>query len=273
MEQNIKKNKIIIIGRTNVGKSTLFNNIINKEISIVTNKKNTTIRAVEAFGQSDIDFINLIDLPGPVLRSKDKFSINKLIYSFIDNSDLILFVLEENLLKNDDYFLMELLKKKNKKIFLIINKIDEFFNKKIILTFINKLKNFNIFQEIIPVSCKENINIDLLNSKIFVSLKNYKISIRNRNFILKDIIRYSLLSSLEKELPYIINFELFFKKNNNKNNIIFINLFVKKDAQKKIIIGLNGIKIKEIKKQIEKKITALYKKKYIIKIDIKKNDN
>lgn len=269
MEQNFKKNKIIIIGRTNVGKSTLFNNIINKDISVVTKKKNTTIRDVQVFSNFGKFLINLIDLPGPVIRRFDKNNINKIIYNFLNDSDLILFVLEKDILKSDDFFLLELIKKYKKNVFLLINKID-LMNRSDVLCFINKFKNFFIFKKIIPISNKKKINIDILTKNIGVLSNDSNFYIKDKVLFLKDFVRYSLLSNLEKELPYSINFECYFKKIDYKKKIIFIKLFIKKDIQKKILIGLNGVKIKKIIKMINEKLKILYNKRYFIKIFIQK---
>lgn len=255
MEQNIKIHKmktISIIGKTNTGKSTLFNLLLKKKESIISEKKNTTIRCIE----EKVKEVIIIDTPGIILNYKDKNKkINTLIYDAIKNSNLIIINIEEKNLESEDFFLLELIKKKEK--FLTLNKIDKLKSKKEILMTINNLSKYSTFIEIIPTSNKKKQNTDTINKVI----TNFKPKTNITNYIYKkdkikfkiiDIIRETLLEKFQKEIPYITKIELHnFSEN---NDVLDINIIIKKQSHKKIIIGKEGKNLLNIRQLIKKKI-------------------
>jgi len=271
------KNIVSIVGRTNVGKSTLFNILNNKKISIITQKKNTTIRCVEnTYNQQD-NAIKLIDTPGPIIKNTNlKYNINKLIYDTIKISNILIVVIDQTSLKSEDFFILELIKKYKKPKFLIINKIDKINNKNILLSFINKIKNITSFTNIIPISNKQKININELNTEIKKLIPKNKTLENNKHFkesednLIKDIVRETLLKSLNKELPYIIKVDIENQTNHKFTKTLNLKLIIKKNTHKKIIIGHNGCRIQHIIQNIKKELININKKmkNTIIKINI-----
>lgn len=251
----MKKGIISIIGRSNTGKSSLFNLLSKKKYSIVTEKRNTTIRCVEGYIH-DTNNIKIIDTPGPIINEvKSIYNINKLIYDSIKISDILIVVIDRLILTVDDFFILELIKYTKLYKILVINKIDKIKNKKLMLDFTNNIKNKLYFNDIIPTSTIKNININNIKnciSKFYEKHNiNSDISLNNSCYdLVKDFIRKALLNSFDKEIPYVLKFNIKTKNITKKISFLDIDIIVKKIAQKKIIIGKNGKKINNLKKKI-----------------------
>ncbi len=265
------KKIVTIIGRSNVGKSTLFNNLLKKNFSIVTPMRYTTNRCVESKDKNKIIYI---DTPGPILKKAPSFyyNINRLIYSAIFKSDILLIVVTRYL-NTDDFFILNLIKSVKKIKILIINKIDKLKNKKDLLPFTYNMSKYTRFTHIIPISNKNSDNInrvrtELINVKKF-SFNNNFIKINSSKLMVLDIVRKAILIVLKKEIPY--NMNIIIENNTDIRKIYLLNLIfvVKKYKQKKIIIGKAGANIKRIIKQLKLDISYLYSNIKKIKIKIK----
>ncbi|BFI91145.1 GTPase Era [Enterobacterales bacterium endosymbiont of Anomoneura mori] len=273
MKENINY-FVSIIGRTNVGKSTLLNKLINKKISITSKKKNTTINNILGIYKKNNYQIIYIDNPGYSLYNNFlNIKINNNLYDL----DIIIYIIEGTILKNDDKKIIKKLKSINSLIILVINKIDIIKNKIFLLPFINYLKKKINFFELIPISAKYNINLNIIKNTIFKILNNNNKNNNNsninnnfnyiNNYNIIEIIREKIIRYLGQELPYCTKIKI---ENitfiNNKYNF-FVLILVNKKSQKKIIIGKNGNKIKtigtisrlEIEKKIKKKINLFLK--------------
>lgn len=258
---------ISIIGKTNTGKSTFFNTLIKKKESIISKKKNTTIRCIEKKFKNLI----LIDTPGLTLNHKINIKIaNKLIYNSIKISDIVIINMEELNLESEDLFILDI--NKNKKKILTLNKIDKLNAKEKLLKLIQNLSNYSNFIEIIPLSNIKNINIEKIKNiitdiHIEKTLDKHLYKKDTQELKIKDLVRETLLDSLNEEIPYNIatNIEL------NKNiHVLNVDIIIKKYNYKKIIIGLEGHIIKKIKNTIKNKINTLHKLNLKqIKINIK----
>lgn len=259
------KNYIAIIGRTNTGKSTTFNNLLVKKKSIITSKKNTTIKSIQ---QKVNDNTLIVDTPGPV--TKNKKNINNAIYYDIKNATIILITLDNLNLSTEDFFLLELIKKSNKRKILLLNKIDKIKNHRTILTFIEKLnKKYINIKEIIPISNKTKLNIDKLKTILNISKKIHELNLKiNYKSFAKELMRELLLINFEKEIPYSTEINIQNTYMDANTEFIYINLCVNKINQKKIIIGKHGEKIKMILSKLKKEYLKTFKKIKNIKINI-----
>lgn len=264
---------ITIIGKTNTGKSTLFNNLIKKKKSIITPKKNTTTKCI--LGILEENQTILIDTPGPIFKHSNN-NINKSIYDSLIKSTLILIVIDTTNLTTEDFFILDLAKKYKKKKIILINKIDTLKQKDILLPFIKKITNkYTDIKQIIPISNTKNINIEIITSLIKNSIDftntyyEYKdIKKKDYTLITKEFIRETLLNNLDKEIPYSTTSEIL-NKNLNKNiTNLTIKLNITKNSHKKIIIGKNGEKIKKITNDLNRKAKKIYTNLNDIKIII-----
>lgn len=258
---------IAIIGKTNTGKSTLFNTLLNNKESTVTKKSNTTIRCIE----KKIKNLVLIDTPGIILNNKiNTKPINQLIYDSIEKSDIIIINMEEENLTSEDLFLLDINKKKKK--ILVINKIDKIIEKEKILLLTKNLSDYAIFQEIIPISNIKNINIQKLkeiikNYHIEKTLKKHIYKKDTLNLKIKDLIRETLLNNLSDEIPY--NLVININEIKTHSTTLDIEIKFNKYNYKKIILGQKSKNIINIINTIKKKINKLHKKINKIKINLK----
>ena len=266
MEKKILK--IVLLGNTNSGKSSLLNKIVGETVSVVNKKINTTEEAIKGIVNIKENQVIFIDTPGlNFLKFKDfkqkKFKVQ--LWQSIENSDMILYLIDSKVTKmsNIKETLDELIYL-NKKIVLVFNKID-LIKKNKLLPFIEKLNNAYSIDSFFNISAKYNFGIkNLLNYLISFSKKgkwvfnNNEITNKNHIFITNECTRNAILTYLHKELPYNVNVcnELYKNLNNGdikiKQKIIISNI-----RYKKIILGKNGEKIKKISKILNCK-THLY---------------
>ncbi|QJC33250.1 GTPase Era [Enterobacteriaceae endosymbiont of Donacia clavipes] len=261
--------KILILGRSNVGKSTLINTLIGKKISIISHKINTTNFNIVGIYNNNSYQIEYIDTPGNIFFNKINFNL------LINNKfNFILFVLDRNKWNHIEKKILEILNKINIPIILIINKVDKIKNKNILLPYINSIKKKIKFIFLFIISAKYKLYTDVINNFICKNLpkkkhrypKNY-ITNQTKEIIIKEIIRENIIKYIHKELPYLINIKINnILKEKIKKNEIKILFLVKNLNQKKIIIGKKAKKLKLIKYQSEQNIENFFKKKINLKI-------
>ena len=167
----MKSGFVSIVGRPNVGKSTLLNNIIERKIAITSDKSGTTRNIIEGvYNDSDSQII-FVDTPG-IHKPRHKLEnvLNKKAYAMTKDIDLVLFLVDiKDGYGRGDEFILEKLKQEKRDVILILTKIDKISNKEILLSEINKLKDLYDFKEIIPVSSTKNINI----KELIETIKKY----------------------------------------------------------------------------------------------------
>nr|BET44557.1 MAG: GTPase Era [Candidatus Aschnera chinzeii] len=245
---------ISIVGKSNVGKSTLLNKLIGHKVSIMSKKSNTTNHNVIGINTYENYQSIYIDTPGFQKNIFNNYVIANNIYINRKSIDLIICVVDILSYNLYDEEIFNNLKYLNNKVILVINKIDNIRNKKILLPYMQFINQKMKFLHIIPVSAKKSIGIDNLNKIVFSYLpsKNHLfpynyITDQSQDLLASEIIREKILCFLNKEIPYniTIKIEKFFI---SKNNIYYIHaiIYVINNNHKKIIIGKNGIKIKQI---------------------------
>ena len=276
---------ISIIGKPNVGKSTIINSILKKKISITSRKSQTTrnnILGIKTIGNKQMIFI---DTPGMHIKSKKTMNkiLNKSAQSIIEDSDLILFVIQRLSLDKEDKFIIEKLNEINIRTVCVINKIDQIDNKDKLLPMIEELSSQYPFEEILLVSAKTKDGISDLIETIQKYLpennhiydKNFQIENSEDKFMISELIREKIIRRLGDELPH----DTFVKIDdiNNKTNIIevYATIYVNRQSQKQIVIGSEGKILKNIGEQSRIDIEDYLKKKVFLKtwVKVKKNWN
>ncbi|MAR94787.1 MAG: GTPase Era [Gammaproteobacteria bacterium] len=276
---------ISIIGKPNVGKSTIINSILEKKISITSRKSQTTrnnILGIKTAGNKQMIFI---DTPGMHIKSKKTMNkiLNKSAQSTIEDSDLILFVIQRLSLDKEDKLIIEKLKEINQRTICVINKIDQIDHKDKLLPFIEKLSQQYSFEEILLVSAKTNDGMTDLIKTIQNYLpenkhmydKNFQIDNLEDRFMISELIREKIIRRLGDELPH----DTFVKIDNinNKSNIVevYATIYVNRQSQKQIVIGSGGKILKNIGEQSRIDIEDYLKKKVFLKtwVKVKKNWN
>ena len=291
MLKNFKSGFVAIIGRPNVGKSTLLNSLVKNKISIVSKIPQTTrhnIRGILNLKNAQIVFI---DTPG-IHSFKDKLSnyLNDVAKNSINDIDLILYLVDiSRPIGKEEIDIMNFLVNQEYKIVMALNKID--LTPKYINDYINKFKE--ILEEknkqdkllyYIPISAKTFKNIDVLIKVILENLKEQEpfydfntITDFPIKFRIADIIREKLFLSLKEELPHSLAVEVedildrgFLKEDSSKYPIyIKVNIYVNRLSQKKIVIGQNASLIKYVGETSRKEVESLLNRKIYLDIRVK----
>ncbi len=276
---------ISIIGKPNVGKSTIINSILKKKISITSRKSQTTrnnILGIKTIGNKQMIFI---DTPGMHIKSKKTMNkiLNKSAQSTIEDSDLILFVIQRLSLDKEDKFIIEKLNEINRRTICVINKIDQIDHKDKLLPLIEELSLQYPFEEILLVSAKTKDGMSDLIETIQKYLpennhiydKNFQIENSEDKFMISELIREKIIRRLGDELPHDIFVKI--DEINNKTNIVevYATIYVNRQSQKQIVIGSEGKILKNIGEQSRIDIEDYLKKKVFLKtwVKVKKNWN
>ncbi|MFH0933343.1 MAG: GTPase Era [Nitrospirota bacterium] len=245
---------VSIIGRPNVGKSTLLNSILGEKIAIVTPKPQTTRNRIIGIKNLPGAQIIFIDTPG-IHKPKHKLgeTMVKTTLKALREVDIILFMVEPHDPGRGDRFIIELLKRVQSPVFLLINKID-IVKKSDLLPLIDCLKEFYPFKEIIPISALTGDGIELLMKRIYDYLpygpKYYPdetITDQLERFMVSEIIREKITEMTEEEVPHSVAVEVAEWKEREDGLIsIMSNIYVEREGQKGIIIGKKGSMLKSI---------------------------
>ena len=255
-----KSGFVSIIGRTNVGKSTLINTIIGEKVAAVVNKSQTTRTAIKAIVNRENSQIIFIDTPG-IHKPKTKLGEIMLdtTYKVIKDVELVVFLIDatSTQINKGDNIILEKLHQDNKKVILVINKID-LVKKEHLLELINIYKNAYDFQEIIPISAKSKKDTEKLLEEIEKLLPEGPIYYDKDEFtdqterqLIEEIIREKSLQFLSEEIPhgiYVETEKMQLSKTKKKEKIYNINacIYCIRESHKGIIIGKNGDMLKKI---------------------------
>ncbi|MCI5967351.1 MAG: GTPase Era [Tenericutes bacterium] len=245
---------VSIVGRPNVGKSTLLNSILETKLAITSNKAGTTrniIQGVYEDGDSQIVFVDTPGIHKPINKLGN--ILNKKAYSTSENVDLILFLVDvEAGIGKGDMFILDRLKEEKLPIILVLNKVDRIAKDKL-LEIIMKYKDLYDFSEIFPISALKNDNVDALiktiknylpnEGKIFEDETFTNIS---TNFYISEIIREKVLRKTREEVPHSVTCIVEKKIEENDKVIIQATIIVDRDSIKKIIVGKNASMLKDI---------------------------
>ena len=273
----MSKPTVAIVGRPNVGKSTLLNTIIGKKIAITSNKPQTTRNNIQGiYNDHDTQMI-FIDTPG-IHKPDHKLGkfLNRQAYYGMNDADVILFLVDasEGLGKGDK-FVTEKLADANKPVILIINKIDRIPIPDILLV-IDKYKDLYNWSEIIPVSAMKKDNIDciikVLKKYLPDSMKYYEDDMYTNssiNFLMTEMVREKVLELTDQEVPHAVTCAIEQVDIEEEKAVIYINIIVDRDSLKKIIIGKQGSMLKEIGTKAREDIEKLLNKKVYLELYVK----
>ncbi len=273
----MKSGFVGIVGRPNVGKSTLINSILGKKVAITSNKPQTTRNIIQGIYNEDKVQIVFVDTPG-IHKPVNKLgkTLNKQAYYSINDTDIILFLVDayEGLGKGDIYIL-DKLKDINKPVILVINKIDKITHEEI-LKRIDSYKDLYDFDEIIPVSSitKSNIDdlIDTIKKYLPDNIKYYnEDSITNKSidFLMSEIVREKVFNYTDEEVPHSVTCVTDSVEVGKTSYNIRISIIVDRDSLKKIIIGKQGDMIKKIGIESRKDLESLLGRKVYLELFVK----
>jgi len=283
MEENFKSGFVSIIGRTNVGKSTLINLLVGEKVAAIANKVQTTRTQIRGIVNRENSQIIFIDTPG-IHKPKTKFNENmiELSWGAIQDSDVILFLIEADSedIGRGDKKILEKIKESNKKAILIINKID-LINKEQLAKLIDLYKNEYDFKAIIPISALKNKYKDIVLEEIENNL-NYGPAYYNieeytdqtLRQLAEETIREKALYLLKDEVPHGIfvkveKMKLKKSKNNEPMYQIEAIIYTLRESHKGIIIGKNGSMLKRIGTMARQDMEKNFGTKVVLKTWVK----
>ena len=275
----MKSGFIAVVGRANVGKSTLMEKILNEKISIISNKAQTTRDKIQIIYNDSESQIIFIDTPG-IQNPKNK--LQEKLFQFSEESikeaDIITFVVDNSLeIGKLDNQIIEMLETINLPKILLINKIDLLEDEEI-EQIKNNYENLAIFDKIIGISALNDSNVDSYIETIKEMLDEGPayydtdmITDKSERFIVSEIIREKALNNLSEEVPHGIAVRIDdFKKRENKNLIdINATIIVERNSHKEIVIGKAGSMVKKIGTEARKEIETFLSSKVNLKLWVK----
>lgn len=278
----MKVGYVALIGRPNVGKSTLLNKILGQKVAIISDKPQTTRTSIIGIKTTDKGQIIFVDNPGihRPLHRLNKRMMN-FVYSALETSDLLCLLIDATLkFGHGDQFVIDTLKKVSTPLFLLINKVDIIKKEKILLL-IDKYKDLLEFKEIIPISALKGTNVDVLEENIYNFLPEAEklygdddISDQSLQFLLSEIIREKLLSHVRQELPFVTAVLIDqIEERGKAKKYIRARIFVEKDTHRRIIIGKQGSLVKMIGTEARKEMEDILEAKVYLDLHVKVKEN
>jgi GTP-binding protein Era len=270
---------VSIIGRPNVGKSTLINHIIGQKIAIMSNKPQTTRNKIQGVHTTDQGQIVFIDTPG-IHKPKTKLGdfMVKQATSTLKEVDVVLFLVDVfEGYGAGDQFIIDQLEDIKTPVFLILNKIDQVEPNQL-LPIIEQYSKRYSFAEIIPISALQGNNVNTLLEQVFNRLSEGpqyypadQVTDHPERFVVAELIREKILELTREEIPHSIAVEIEQMKQRENSDTVYVGavVYTERDSQKRIVIGKQGSVLKEVGKRARADIEALLGNKIFLELWVK----
>ena len=276
-----KSGFVALIGRPNVGKSTLMNHLIGQKVVITSNKPQTTRNKISGIFTTDNLQAVFVDTPG-IHKPKNKLDdyMDKASLSSLNDVDLVFFMVEPEKVGKGDEYIADLLSKVKAPVFLIIDKIDQV-HPDALLPVIESYQKLGKFAEIVPISATNGNNMEDLISTLYKYLPegpqfygSDEVTDRPEYFVVAELIREQILRLTQQEIPHAtaVVVDRMNERINGKLQVE-ATIYVERDGQKKIIIGRGGSMLKKIGIQSRKQIESLLGEKINLHLWVKVQKN
>ena len=285
-----KTGYVAIVGRPNVGKSTLMNHLLGQKLSITSRKPQTTRHRIHGILSNDEMQAVFVDTPG-IHRNEVRAineRMNKAAVSALVDVDLVLFVVDSDQWRDDDLLVLQKLGDTNLTVVLVINKADTLKDKGSVLPLIETFNDSFDFADIVPVSALKNQNLDRLQEVIASHLPiadpiydTEQITDRSERFLASEIIREKIMRSAGDEVPYDLTVQIDGFKDEAAHidpktgrprkacTFIDATIYVERSGQKAIVIGDKGQRIKQVGMDARKDMEQLFDKKIMLTLWVK----
>ncbi|MCK9531985.1 MAG: GTPase Era [Gammaproteobacteria bacterium] len=269
---------VAIVGRPNVGKSTLMNHLIGQKISITSAKPQTTRHRVLGIDSGDGYQAVYVDTPGLHLGAKKAMNryMNRAAAGSLEGVDLVLFVIEAGRWTAEDEMVLTRLAEVTVPVILVVNKVDKFPDKTTLLPLLAELAKKREFAEVVPVSALKDSNLPSLRKQVPRYLpqgeaifEQDQLTDRSQRFLAAEIVREKLMRNLGEELPYALTVEIEqFKEEGGVYDIAAV-IWVERDGQKKIVIGKGGAGLKLVGQQAREDMEKLFQYRVFLRLWVK----
>ncbi|HQR50863.1 MAG TPA: GTPase Era [Methylophilaceae bacterium] len=257
---------VAIVGRPNVGKSTLLNHILGVKLSITSRKAQTTRHRLLGIHTTDDTQFLFVDTPGFQLSHRSALNrvMNRTVQQVLAEVDVVLFVVESSRFGQADRKVLELLPQ-NRPVLLVVNKADLLDDKAQLLPYIEQRSAEFQYTEIVPVSAKRSLNLDDLLAAVRRHLPEQpaiygedELTDRNERFLAAELLREKVFRLLGEELPYSMTVEIEKFEQEGALRRIHAAIIVDKEGQKPILIGKKGEKLKQISTEARQDMEKLF---------------
>ncbi|MDD2761899.1 MAG: GTPase Era [Methylomonas sp.] len=269
---------VALIGRPNVGKSTLMNHLLGQKLSITSRKPQTTRHRVLGIKTTVVGQAVFMDTPG--MHSDEKKVLNRYLNKTADSVllgvDVVVWLLDGLYWHEYDERIFEKLKRAGLPVILAVNKVDKIKDKQAVLAFFAEAKEKYPFEQIVPVSALKNTNLDILEQHIMALLPEAEpiypedqITDRPERFFVAEMIREKLTRRLGDELPYALTVEIEMYEELPELAKIYANIWVERSSQKSIVIGRQGEMLKKIGTEARLDIEKMLDQKVYLQLWVK----
>lgn len=273
-----------VIGRPNVGKSTIMNELLGQKLSITSHKPQTTRHRIHGISTTDTHQIIYIDTPGMHLGGQKSINeyMNRTASNAFADVDVILFVVEAGRWNKEDQAVAKKLENVEAPVVVLVNKIDKFPDKEALFPFMKTVSENVKFTSLIPISAYKKNGLNLIVDEVLKFLPKQEamyaddyITDRSSRFLASEIVREKLMRTLGEEVPYGATVEIEqFKFDENDNRwVIHALILVERPGQKKIVIGKKGEQIKSMGIQARKDLITLMDARVHLELWVKVKEN
>jgi GTPase len=267
-----------IVGRPNVGKSTLLNKIIGQKLAITSHKPQTTRHSILGVKTDPNGQVVYVDTPGMHKRGDQPMNryLNRTAKSALSDVDLLLFVIEALRWTDEDEAALAAVKQYGLDTILVVNKVDRIKNKQELLPFLDEISVKHQFIEIMPLSATNGTNVAELEKRVLGLMpereniySDDQLTDRPERFFAAELVREQLTQRYAQEIPYALTVEI--EKFELVKDIyhIYALIWVERQGQKNIIIGKNGDALKEVSTQARIEMEKLFGRKVFLRVWVK----
>ena len=278
MTMSTRAGYVALLGRPNVGKSTLLNRLIAHKISITSPKPQTTRHTILGIRTLESTQIVYVDTPGLHLNARRAMNryMNRAAAGVLGYVDVVVMLIEALRWTGEDEAVLERLQAFTGPVVLAVNKVDRVIAKAQLLPFLQSLEGKRKFAEIVPLSARTGVNVDTLERLIAGLLPEGEflfapdqITTASERFLAAELIREKLTRQLRQELPYALTVEIETFKEQDRLLHIGAVIWVERPSQKGIVIGEQGAVLKEVGRQARQEMEQLFQRKVFLETWVK----
>jgi GTP-binding protein Era len=269
---------VSIVGRPNVGKSTLLNQLLGQKVSIVTAKPQTTrqrLAGIKTTGQGQVVYVDTPGIHHSAKRALNRY-MNRVAQASFRDVDIVMFLVEAGSWTRQDEFVAKALATVNVPVMLVLNKVDLVPDKATLLEFVDKNFRDSHYDSIMMISAKNGSGVEELENRVLQKLPfsrpfydEDQFTDRSERFLAAEMIREQLTLRLHQELPYALTVQI--EEFKRKGNLLTIGaiIWVERDSQKQITIGKNGVVLKQVGSKARAVLEELFGEKIFLRLWVK----